>query len=873
MKVQQVFWLAGSFWMLWVQAAWAGSQREIGREVEQQLSGLAPMEASLDGWMAQAEVAEITAIRIMEAEGGTQLVIETASGMAIAPTTSTVGNALVVDIPNAVLGLADGEDFQVASPTEGIAYISAAALNEQTVRIAITGAESAPQVDISRTNDGLTISLTPVMAGAEDASEAASEANGEPSGALAGAAPLRLVVTATRTEEDPTDVPRSVTIIPREQIEQQATVGRSLNDILGQLVPGFGPSSDRAFTENTLRGRTAAVLIDGVPQNTNARSFDRELRNIDPSAIERIEVVRGSSAIYGGDSTGGLINIITRQPAEDEFVFRSEIGVGAALGSLEGDSFGTYLQQYISARQGIADFTLSTSLSNPGGAFDAEGDRIPIIQGTDGSGSFNILGKIGLALSDEQRLQLSVNHLQERRNTGIISDPSVDDNDEDEKARALDVGELEFPTGGGPQSDRNTVINLNYNNQDLWGSQLDALVYYRNNFSRSDPRDRRPRAFGIFQGELDATNWGTRIGVNTPLSDTVSLLWGADYDNEENSTNFNLFDPDDFDETDGRVNRKIEERPLVPNYALSSLGLFGQIQWDVTEDLQLSGGTRYENIGLSVGDYTTFFGDFIGGGDDTFEEILFNVGAVYDVTDEVSLFASFAQGFSVPDFTDALAFAEPGATLDTSVSVSQPQKVNEFELGVRGAWEPVQASLSAFYNQSDLGSTLAFSDDSGLFETVRAPERVYGIEATVDAQIDEFWALGGTISWSEGEADLEDDGNYTALSGARIQPLKLTAYVENETLPGWNNRFQALLVGSRDRAFDAEVDVSPVNSYFIVDFISSVEIGDGTLKIGIENLFDTQYFPAYSQRISGFSETFNSAGQGRIISLGYEYTW
>lgn len=358
MKVRQVLWIASSFWMVLIQAVWAGPQKDVGREMEreigQRLSSPALVEARLNGWMAQAEVAEIIAIRIVEAEAGAQLVIETASGMAIAPTTSTVGNALVVDIPNAVLVLANGEDFQVASPAEGIAYISAAALNEQTVRIAITGAESAPQADISRTNDGLTISLTPVVAGAEDASEAASESNGEPSGVLAGdsagEAPLRLVVTATRTEEDPTDVPRSVTIIPREQIEQQATVGRSLNDILGQLVPGFGPSSDRAFTENTLRGRTAAVLIDGVPQNTNARSFDRELRNIDPSAIERIEVVRGPSAIYGGDSTGGLINIITRQPTEDEFVFRSEIGVGAALGSLEGDSFGTYLQQYISAR-------------------------------------------------------------------------------------------------------------------------------------------------------------------------------------------------------------------------------------------------------------------------------------------------------------------------------------------------------------------------------------------------------------------------------------------------------------------------------------------------------------------------------------------
>jgi iron complex outermembrane recepter protein len=93
---------------------------------------------------------EITAIQITETEAGTQLVIETASGEVLTPTSSTVGNALIVDLPNAVLALDDEAGYEAFSPAEGIAYISATALDERTVRIAITGTDAAPLGEVSR---------------------------------------------------------------------------------------------------------------------------------------------------------------------------------------------------------------------------------------------------------------------------------------------------------------------------------------------------------------------------------------------------------------------------------------------------------------------------------------------------------------------------------------------------------------------------------------------------------------------------------------------------------------------------------------------------------------------------------------------------
>lgn len=115
-------------------------------------------------------------------------------------------------------------------------------------------------------------------------------------------------------------------------------------------------------------------------------------------------------------------------------------------------------------------------------------------------------------------------------------------------------------------------------------------------------------------------------------------------------------------------------------------------------------------------------------------------------------------------------------------------------------------------------------------------ERVYGIETTVDFQASDRTTLGGSLTLLGGEIDTGDDGDYAPLDGFRIPPLKLVAYVENETLPGWRNRLQALLSGSRDVFGDTTAfGRRPVESYFTLDYISSIQLGAGSLQLGIEN--------------------------------------
>ncbi|HEU4698556.1 MAG TPA: TonB-dependent receptor plug domain-containing protein, partial [Gemmatimonadales bacterium] len=125
-------------------------------------------------------------------------------------------------------------------------------------------------------------------------------------------APVRLdevVVTATRSATAVSELPAAVSVIDREEIAAQSAVGVGVGDMLGKTVPGLGAGAQSMSTYGqSLRGRSVTVLVDGVPLST-VRNVSRDLASIDPSVVERIEVVRGASAVYGDGATGGVINV------------------------------------------------------------------------------------------------------------------------------------------------------------------------------------------------------------------------------------------------------------------------------------------------------------------------------------------------------------------------------------------------------------------------------------------------------------------------------------------------------------------------------------------------------------------------------------
>jgi iron complex outermembrane receptor protein len=157
--------------------------------------------------------------------------------------------------------------------------------------------------------------LRPVSAAPAAAPAVASDtlhATAQPTTVLAA-----VEVTASRTSSDLVRPTRQSTVLERTELEELKTGSDSLATVLSKVIPGMADSS-HTVTDfgQTLRGRGMLVLLDGIPLNTN-RDSARNLANIDPALVERVEVLRGSSAIYGGGATGGIVSITTR-PAGGE---------------------------------------------------------------------------------------------------------------------------------------------------------------------------------------------------------------------------------------------------------------------------------------------------------------------------------------------------------------------------------------------------------------------------------------------------------------------------------------------------------------------------------------------------------------------------
>lgn len=198
-----------------------------------------------------------------------------------------------------------------------------------------------------------------------------------------------LVVTASRTTVATREVGSAITVITAEQIERRQV--RFVSDILRQ-VPGVAVSragNIGAVTQVRIRGAEGnhtLVIIDGVEVNDPMNGSEFDFSSLLADDIERIEVLRGpQSAIWGSDTIGGVVNIVTK---------RGRRGLRGHA-SAEGGSFGTYrLNTGLSggnesARASVSGSLLETDGINVGSTGDEkDGYR---------NGTLNLTGDLDLA--------------------------------------------------------------------------------------------------------------------------------------------------------------------------------------------------------------------------------------------------------------------------------------------------------------------------------------------------------------------------------------------------------------------------------------------------------------------------------------------
>lgn len=127
------------------------------------------------------------------------------------------------------------------------------------------------------------------------------------------------VVSASRQEELRSALNTNVAVLTRRQIEESGsqTVAEILREVPG-VVSRRGSETAGAAGEQIqgIDSRQVLVLLDGQPL-VGARGIKRGVVNLDRqpvSRLEQVEVVKGaSSALYGSDAIGGVINLITRE--------------------------------------------------------------------------------------------------------------------------------------------------------------------------------------------------------------------------------------------------------------------------------------------------------------------------------------------------------------------------------------------------------------------------------------------------------------------------------------------------------------------------------------------------------------------------------
>lgn len=665
--------------------------------------------------------------------------------------------------------------------------------------------------------------------------------------------------TSSRISDDLSSVPGTVTIVDSETLAEQSLFSNDLGDILARNVPGFGVSSAGSFSNfsQTLRGRKPAVFIDGVPTTVPLRDGGRDLRLISPGAIGQVEVISGSTAIYGLGGAGGLINFATKEPINDGAEFQTDVSLGLSLVDTD-DSLNYTVQQAGSGRSGPVSFVFSGFYENYGSFYDANGNLIPPDpQGQGGiadSDSYNIFSKVGFDFTDTQSVFLSVNYYETEQDTDLVASPGVFG---ERPAVAVEGTPI-----GDNQSTSNLVASARYVNEDIFGSTLNIQGFYSDYeavFSFNEAPVFPPDGG---QSLIAAERYGVRLDINTPFNlggGDGNLLWGLDYTEDETSQPL----------TDGRL--------LVPLLKQTSISPFAQIQYAATDWLDIVGGIRFENAEISVDTFTTIpifepslpGGETIEGGTVDYSEVLFNIGAVVSpfkgALEGVDLYGGFSQGFTVNDFGRALRSATTPSVEDFDF---EAQVIDSYEVGVRSQMGNVTSSLAAFYSESEFGSSF----NSTTLELIRAPEKVWGIEATVDVEPTDDWRFGGALAWVDGETEDVTTGDTSRLDTSRISPTKLTGYVEHDISENWATRAQ-LTHSSRQQRFNNQIEFgrTDVEAFTLVDVSVTGKVGPGHATLAINNLLNETYFTPDAFRFASDIDFTSGPGATARVTYSIKY--
>ena len=649
-----------------------------------------------------------------------------------------------------------------------------------------------------------------------------------------------VIITTNRRVETLDEVPSSVSVLNSREIERLNLTSNSIADIMNE-VPGLALSTSKtSSTGQTLRGRNMLILIDGIPQSTPLRNGSRDVNTIDPNVIERIEIIKGATAIYGNGADGGIINYITKTPkAYKKLESTTELSSGISLVNTE-HTLSSQLSQTFSGQVGDVGYVANASFGQTGIFRDANGEVVSPTYGLGETNQYNFFGKLNYQIDYNNSVEFMYNYFSSNQDSEYINQTGI----YGERPAIGVIGE-ELGVDQGNRYNHNGQFT--YNSYDLIGNtDFNANLYFQDFktvYGYSPFFFNSETGYEGGQSMIESDKKGLRANFRTPYvfgEISGDILYGVDILNDITSQHL----------VDGRL--------WVPEVDMKNFAPYAQLK-TLYHDFVLKAGIRFENINIDIPDYTTIYimpnggtpqGNVsVEGGELKYDATTFNAGLRYNGWKYLQPFVSFSQSFSIADLGRTLR----SATENTVGQISSEAVIaNNYEVGFNSTFGNTSLSGAYFISTSELGAT--YREVNGIFQIARQPEKVYGFEAALDTRLSQNLTFGTSVSYIEGKLDSEDNGDYDLwMNGDRIPPVKIASYVSYNVFNKLNLRLAHIYSGDRDK-FDPRTDGSyvygqgPVASINLVNLTSTYNMTANTLlSIGVQNLLNEDYYLPISQ--------------------------
>lgn len=517
-----------------------------------------------------------------------------------------------------------------------------------------------------------------------------------------------VVVTPTRVEQSSFDLPVSIDAFDKEVI-QTAQPQVNLSETLVK-APGVVANERQNYAQDlqiSIRGfgaratfgvRGIRLIADGIP--LTMPDGQSQAANIDLSTAQRIEVLRGPFSSLYGNSSGGVINVITEDGPEQHTL------TGAAW---LGDFGSSRVGFKAGGQEGDINYIFNVA------RFDTDGYREHSAATRD-----TVNSKLRFDVRDDTRVTVIANYLNQPETQdprGLTQQQVTQD-----PTQAGD-GTIQFNTRKSVENAQTgAVLEHQVSAQDSvrimgyggmrtveqylgFGAPGRGVIGLDRDFYGLDLRWSR-------QGELGSK----------PLTFTV----GLNYDNMEERRNSWTND----NGNKGALGRDEDNR--VYNF-----DQFVQAEWLLSERWSVSGGVRNSEVKFESVDYFITGPNPDDSGNISFSEVTPVVGAVFKVNPVFNLYANAGRGFETPTFAELAYSSTDGSVTGLNFDLKAATS-NNYEVGAKafvGANTLINAALFMIDTKNEV---VVFSNAGGrsVYQNIDSTSRE-GIELAVDSRFGE----------------------------------------------------------------------------------------------------------------------------------------